>query len=75
MFIKLGMVVHAFYPSQKLVDLCEFEASLVYIGSSRTARAEQRPQQAQDKHPPMTALVGFSFGLRVMKTHCAFQHF
>jgi hypothetical protein len=24
---------------QRLADLCEFEASMVYIGSSRTARA------------------------------------
>ena len=37
-----GMVGHAFNPSigrQRQEDLCEFEASLVYRASSRTARA------------------------------------
>jgi hypothetical protein len=36
------MGVHTFSPStgkQRQVDLCEFEASLVYRASSRTARA------------------------------------
>ena len=40
-----GMVGHAFNPSigrQRQADLCEFEASLVYRASSRTARATQR---------------------------------
>jgi hypothetical protein len=40
------MVVHTFNPSkigrQRQVDLCEFEASLVYRASSRTARATLR---------------------------------
>jgi hypothetical protein len=37
------MVAHTFSPNifgkQKQVDFCEFEASLVYRASSRTARA------------------------------------
>ena len=40
------MVAHAFIPSTgeaEQVDLCEFEASLVYRVSSRTARATERP--------------------------------
>lgn len=39
-FFKKCIVVHAFNPSigrQKLVDLWEFKASLVYVLSSRTA--------------------------------------
>ena len=40
------MVAHTFSPNifgkQKQVDFCEFEASLVYRASSRTARATQR---------------------------------
>jgi hypothetical protein len=38
---ELGMVVHAFKPrtrSQRQEDLCEFEASLAFTASSRTAR-------------------------------------
>ena len=43
----LAVVLHhtPFIPAlrrQKQVDLCEFEASLVYIASSQTARATQR---------------------------------
>jgi hypothetical protein len=30
-FPQLGMAVHAFNPSTQEVDLCNFEASLVYI--------------------------------------------
>jgi hypothetical protein len=39
---ELGLVAHAFNSStqrQKQGDLCEFEASLLYIVNSRTARA------------------------------------
>jgi hypothetical protein len=36
---KLDMVRYAFNPRQRQVDLCEFEASLVYLMSSRTVRA------------------------------------
>jgi hypothetical protein len=39
------VVVHTFNPSiqtQRQVDLCELEASLVYRMSSRRARATQR---------------------------------
>ena len=43
---SLAVAVHTFNPStqeaEKQVDLCEFEASLVYRESSRTARATQR---------------------------------
>ena len=43
---KLVQVVrggaHAFNSGQRQVDLCEFEASLVYSKSFRTARATQR---------------------------------
>jgi len=31
------MVVHAFNPSTREADICEFEVSLVYIQSSRAA--------------------------------------
>jgi hypothetical protein len=37
--IKLGMVALTFNPGQKQVDLCVFDASLVYTVSFRTARA------------------------------------
>ena len=44
--VKLGtVVVHAFNPSTQeteAVNLCEFETSLVYRASSRTARTTQR---------------------------------
>jgi hypothetical protein len=33
-------VVHAFDPSTQEVDLCEFEASLIYRMSSRMVRAK-----------------------------------
>lgn len=39
MLESLGMVVHALLILQRQMDLCEFEASVVYILSSRTARA------------------------------------
>lgn len=32
-------MVHAFSPSTQKVDLCEYEASLIYIVSSRLAKA------------------------------------
>jgi hypothetical protein len=38
-------MTHAFDPSiwrQRLVDFCEFKASLIYRASSRTARATQK---------------------------------
>jgi hypothetical protein len=44
------MVASAFNPStgrQRQADLCEFEASLVYIVSSRTARAIQRNKKTK----------------------------
>jgi hypothetical protein len=37
-----GTVVHSFFPAfgrQRQNDLCEFEASLIYITRSRTARS------------------------------------
>ena len=40
-----AVVVHAFNPTlrrQRQAELCEFEASLVYRASSRTARTTQR---------------------------------
>lgn len=40
--LVLGVVVYPFNPSrqrQKLVDLCMFEASLVYMPSSKITRA------------------------------------
>jgi hypothetical protein len=46
------MEVHAFNPSigrQRQEDLCEFEASLVYRVSSKTARAIQRNPVLQNK--------------------------
>ena len=36
---ELGMVEHAFNPTTEASDLCEFKASLIYIESSRLARA------------------------------------
>jgi hypothetical protein len=39
---KPGMVVHAFNPSTWEAEAGEFEASLVYRVSSRTAKATQR---------------------------------
>lgn len=42
LFCGSGMVVHTLHPrtlEAKEVDLCEFETNLVYIASSRTARA------------------------------------
>ena len=42
------------YPAfrrQRQVDLCEFEASLVYRASSRTAKATQKPKPNQTKPP------------------------
>jgi hypothetical protein len=41
-WVMVIVVVHAFNPSswrQRQEDLCEFEASLVYLVSSRIARA------------------------------------
>jgi hypothetical protein len=50
------VVAHAFNPStwgwgwrQRQEDLCEFEASLVYRASSRTARATQRISVSKTK--------------------------
>jgi hypothetical protein len=34
-------------PTQRQVDLCEFKASLIYRGNSRTARATQRNYYSQ----------------------------
>jgi hypothetical protein len=52
------MVAKAFNPSTgEAEDLCEFEASLVYKASSRTARATQRDpvskqhNKTQNKRP------------------------
>ena len=42
----LGVVVHSLLPvsgRQRQVDLCEFEAILVYIVYSKTARATSKP--------------------------------
>jgi hypothetical protein len=39
---KLGVVAHAFNPSTRGRQISEFEASLVYKGQDRTARAMQR---------------------------------
>jgi hypothetical protein len=38
------------FERQRLVDLCEFEASLVYIVRFRTARAAQRDPASRDKN-------------------------
>ena len=44
------MVAPAFHPrTQRQVDLCEFEASLAYGASSRTARATQRNPISEEK--------------------------
>jgi hypothetical protein len=44
-----GMVT-VLYLQQRQVDLCEFEASLVYRVSSRTARATQRNPVSENKN-------------------------
>jgi hypothetical protein len=36
--MRLGIVVHAFNTSTRQADLCEFEVSVVYTVSSRTAK-------------------------------------
>jgi hypothetical protein len=38
-------------PRQRQVDLCEFEASVVYRASSRTARATQRKPVLKNQKP------------------------
>jgi hypothetical protein len=54
----LGMVVHAFNPSTREAGrgrrISEFEASLVYKVSSRTARAIQRNPVSENKKPNKT---------------------
>jgi hypothetical protein len=35
---------------QRLVDLCELEASLIYRATSRTAKATQRNPVLKEKH-------------------------
>jgi hypothetical protein len=54
-FSKLGMVAHAMcHYYQHLGDrgrwICEFEASLVYRASSRTARSIQRKPVSKEKN-------------------------
>lgn len=59
-FICLTVVAHALRPTlrrQKQVDLCEFQASLIYRVSSKTAKATQRNSVSNqtkqtNKHKP-----------------------
>jgi len=44
----VGLVAHVFNPSTQ-EDLCDFVDSLVYIGSSRTARTTQRNSVSKTK--------------------------
>jgi hypothetical protein len=55
-FLKLGMVAHAFNPSTRGRGrrISEFEASLVYRVSSRTARATQRNPVSKTPPPKKT---------------------
>jgi len=53
-YSKLLIVVHTFNPStweSKASELCEFKASLVYIVSSKTARATQRNPVSKKTKP------------------------
>jgi hypothetical protein len=47
--LKPGVVAHAFRPSTREAETGEFEASLVYKVSSRTARAIQRNPVSKNK--------------------------
>jgi hypothetical protein len=40
-FIESGMAAHLLSPAEKQIELSEYKASLVYIESSRVARATQ----------------------------------
>ena len=54
------VVVHAFNPSKRLgqMDFCEFEASLVYKSSSRTAKTvKQRNPVLKNKQTNKQTLV------------------
>jgi hypothetical protein len=42
MLTSQAMMVHAFSSSTREANFCEFEASLVYRGSFRTARTTQK---------------------------------
>ena len=42
-FAWAGIAAYAFNPNTQEVDICEFEVILVYIVSSRIARATERP--------------------------------
>jgi hypothetical protein len=62
---KLGMVVHALIPAhrgRRQVDLCEFQARLVYRASSWAGRATQRnPVSKMKKKKKSRAVVAHTF--------------
>lgn len=46
---KPGVIAHTFDLRRKMLeDLCDFRGSLVYTGSSRTARRRENKERAKD---------------------------
>lgn len=68
---KTGMVHTPLTPvleSQRQIDLCKYKASLVYIVSSRLARATQRDSVSKKKKKGIIWQLGLSLWLRALTT-------